>query len=105
LEKGFTAKIFDKQCELHVIRIMSEGNPEDCGKDFSHGTSKRGLPRKNPIMNCTNTHAASAHLSVPDRLSFAEQMRYNQRAVKKFLSASRSELETGCIKRNGIKRG
>jgi hypothetical protein len=70
-EKGLTAKIFDKQCELHVIRIVfAEATPE--GKGFSHGTSTRGLPRKKPIMNCTNPLATSAHLSVPDTLSFAE---------------------------------
>lgn len=48
---------------------------------------------------------ACTHLSVPNRLSFAEQMRYNQRALKKFLSAPRLDLKTGCIKRNGIRLG
>jgi hypothetical protein len=59
----------------------------------------RATPKK-PI---TNPHAAMGHLSVPDRLSFAERMRYNQRAVKKFLSAPELDLKTGCIKLNGIK--
>jgi len=68
------------------------------------GTRSRNYPEE-PITNCTNPHAVSTHLSVPDRLSFAEQMRYNQRAVKKFLLASRPELKTDCIKLIGIKRG
>jgi len=90
-----------------VIRIVfAELTPEDWGKGFSRrDTSRRGLQRRKPIINCTNPHAAAAHLSVPDRLSFAEQMRYNQRAVKKFLSAPKLDLKTGCIERNEIKLG
>jgi hypothetical protein len=88
-----------------VIRIVfAEVTPEDGGKVFSRrDTSKRGLQRGKPIINCTNPHAAAAHPSVPDRLSFAERMRYNQRAVKKLLSAPELDLKTGCIQRNGIK--
>jgi hypothetical protein len=37
--------------------------------------SKSELPWKNPITNRKYPHAASAKLAVPDRLSFAEQMR------------------------------
>jgi hypothetical protein len=64
-----------------------------------------GYPEKEPIIFSTNIHSASTHLSVPDRLSFAKQMRYNQRAVKKLLDAPELDLRTGCIKRNGIEHG
>jgi hypothetical protein len=46
-EKGLTAKIFDKQCELHVIRIVfAEATPE--GEGFLAWDLRAGYPEKSP---------------------------------------------------------
>jgi hypothetical protein len=67
VEKGLTGEIFDKQCELQVIRIY--------------------LTPKQIKSIGANLMLASAHLYVWKGFSSLEQLRYNHRAAKQLLAA------------------
>jgi hypothetical protein len=72
LEKGLTAKIFDNQCELHVIRMILHGMmPRGVREEFLSSGAEEELPRKKRAMSCMNPQAAAMELAVPVRLSFA----------------------------------